>query len=354
MSATHIVLEVSSAAGRPPFGGIPSLIRRQVEALLAVDPNTRYSLRYKFSRWRKGDLFRPQQGHAPTPIVVGPLGTWVARDASLIHFMSGFVARAGSALKLATIYDLTHLRYPEWVSDHHRERRQRQLEDMVRAADHIVTTSEFTAGDVCDAFRIGRDRVHSVLAGVDLSTFHPLPPSEIAAVRATYGDYVLAIGLLTPRKNFIALVEAMRALPDLRLVLVGNSSHGSRAFFDAVERCRLRDRVLHLQGVPQQELVRLINGARVFAAPSLHEGFGLVVLEALACGVPIAAYPVTGPKDVVIHGKVGHLSDDLREAAMQALTMDRAICREYACGFSWEASAHQFVNNIAAARAQLS
>ena len=72
----------------------------------------------------------------------------------------------------------------------------------------------------------------------------------------------------------------------------------------------------------------------------------MVLLEALASGVPIAAFPVTGPRDIVVHGKVGHLSENLREAALQALTMDRAACRDYARGFSWETCARQFIQNV--------
>jgi glycosyltransferase involved in cell wall biosynthesis len=103
-----------------------------------------------------------------------------------------------------------------------------------------------------------------------------------------------------------------------------------------------------------EALGRAFASADVFVFPSRTDTYGIVLLEALASGLPVAAYPVTGPKDVIAHGKVGFLSEDLREAAMQALTMDRAVCREYASGFGWQASARQFIDNIKTARAQLS
>jgi glycosyltransferase involved in cell wall biosynthesis len=101
-----------------------------------------------------------------------------------------------------------------------------------------------------------------------------------------------------------------------------------------------------------ETLAEAYASSDVFVFPSRTDTYGVVLLEALASGVPVAAFPVTGPRDVVLHGKVGHLSDDLREAALQALRMDRAACRDYAVGFSWETCARQFLRNIASVREQ--
>jgi glycosyltransferase involved in cell wall biosynthesis len=98
-----------------------------------------------------------------------------------------------------------------------------------------------------------------------------------------------------------------------------------------------------------EALAEAFASSDVFVFPSRTDTYGVVLLEALASGVPIAAFPVTGPRDVVLHGKVGHLSEDLRDAALQALKMDRAACRDYALGFSWETCALQFINNVTSA-----
>ncbi len=95
-----------------------------------------------------------------------------------------------------------------------------------------------------------------------------------------------------------------------------------------------------------EALAEAFASSDVFVFPSRTDTYGVVLLEALASGIPIAAFPVTGPRDVVVHGKVGYLSEDLREAALQALTMDRAACRDYALGFSWEICARQFIQNV--------
>jgi glycosyltransferase involved in cell wall biosynthesis len=85
----------------------------------------------------------------------------------------------------------------------------------------------------------------------------------------------------------------------------------------------------------------------VFVFPSLTDTFGLVLLEAMSCGVPVAAFPVTGPIDVVQNGITGALNQDLRVAALQALRLDPAACRAYALAHTWDAATQQFLVNLA-------
>jgi glycosyltransferase involved in cell wall biosynthesis len=100
-----------------------------------------------------------------------------------------------------------------------------------------------------------------------------------------------------------------------------------------------------------EELARHVACADVFVFPSRTDTFGLVLIEAMACGVPVAAYPVTGPIDVVANGVTGVLSDDLRAAALTALKLDRSACREHALRYTWEAATHQFIATLTPLRA---
>jgi glycosyltransferase involved in cell wall biosynthesis len=97
-----------------------------------------------------------------------------------------------------------------------------------------------------------------------------------------------------------------------------------------------------------QDLSSHLAAADVFVFPSLTDTFGVVQLEALACGTPVAAFPVTGPKDVIADHPIGALDEDLRRACLGALTMSRETCRNFALERSWENSARQFIGNLTA------
>jgi len=96
-----------------------------------------------------------------------------------------------------------------------------------------------------------------------------------------------------------------------------------------------------------EELARHVTSADVFVFPSRTDTFGLVMLEALACGVPVAAYPVQGPRDVILSEQVGCLDEDLAKAVTTALTLDRDACRQYALGYTWERCARLFESHLA-------
>jgi len=89
-----------------------------------------------------------------------------------------------------------------------------------------------------------------------------------------------------------------------------------------------------------------LAAADVFVFPSLTDTFGVVQLEALASGVPVAAFPVTGPNDVIGSNPIGVLNEDLRVACIEALRISRAACRTFALKYSWESSARQFVGHV--------
>jgi glycosyltransferase involved in cell wall biosynthesis len=100
------------------------------------------------------------------------------------------------------------------------------------------------------------------------------------------------------------------------------------------------------------ELARVYASSDVFVFPSLTDTFGIVLLEALASGLPVAAFPVTGPADVIGSSGCGALKADLREAALEALAIPRERCRAYGETFTWQESARQFFSTIEAAHAR--
>jgi glycosyltransferase involved in cell wall biosynthesis len=171
--------------------------------------------------------------------------------------------------------------------------------------------------------------------GVDTDLYRPRPERLFGSDRPVF----LYVGRVSKEKNLEAFLSA--DLPGLKAV-VGTGPH-----LPALQR-RFPDAVF-TGPKSGEELAAYYASADVFVFPSRTDTFGLVMLEAMAAGVPIAAYPVTGPLDVVAHGVSGILDEDLGRAARAALKLDRAKVREDAFRFGWPKTAELFLHNIASA-----
>lgn len=172
--------------------------------------------------------------------------------------------------------------------------------------------------------------------GVDSDLFRPRP-STLDLPRPVF----LFVGRVAVEKNIGAFLAL--DLPGSKVV-VGDGP--------ALPALKAAHPEAHFLGMRTGEaLADAYAGADVFVFPSRTDTFGIVLLEALAAGVPVAAYPVPGPADVIGGSGVGVLDDDLRVAALAALSIPREKCRAFALARSWEASARQFLDNIVTANA---
>jgi glycosyltransferase involved in cell wall biosynthesis len=174
--------------------------------------------------------------------------------------------------------------------------------------------------------------------GVDTDLFQPTPRDAFEELGLPPKRPVfLYVGRVAVEKN----VEAF-----LRLDLPGTKV----VVGDGPQRAALQARYPHVHFLGNRrgdELSRLYASSDVFVFPSRTDTFGLVILEALACGTPVAAYPVPGPLDVVGTAPVAALNEDLRAACLSALTISASACREFALTRTWHASAKQFLENLA-------
>jgi glycosyltransferase involved in cell wall biosynthesis len=168
--------------------------------------------------------------------------------------------------------------------------------------------------------------------GVDVETFKPDSPADLGLPRPIF----LCAGRIAVEKNLEAFLSL--DLPGSKVVI----GEGPQ---EAELLQRFPD-VRFLGLLEGRALAAHIAAADVFVFPSLTDTFGVVQLEAMACGVPVAAFPVTGPLDVIGDAPVGALDRDLRAAALRALTVSREACRSFAMQHSWEQSARQFIGNL--------
>lgn len=178
---------------------------------------------------------------------------------------------------------------------------------------------------------IGLDNVRRWTRGVDLDVFVPGDDAPLLAPHAR--PRFLYVGRVSVEKNIEAFLTL--DLPGTKIVAgVGPALPMLKKRFPDV---------LFVGVLSREDLARLYSGVDVFVFPSRTDTFGLVMLEALACGTPVAAYPVQGPLDVVGGADVAVLDDDLRKAALLALKVDRSRCRAWAERFSWRAATEQFI-----------
>lgn len=179
----------------------------------------------------------------------------------------------------------------------------------------------------------GLTRIRHWGRGVDQSTFGQAVPDP--AIRALPGPIQLYVGRVAIEKNIEAFLTASH--PGSKIV-VGDGP--------ALAQLRVKYPEAHFLG-PRfgTDLAAAYAAADVFVFPSKTDTFGLVMIEAMACGVPVAAYPVTGPVDV-LRPDTGVMDEDLDTAIAGALLLDREKCREYGRGFTWAASARQFLSAL--------
>jgi glycosyltransferase involved in cell wall biosynthesis len=218
--------------------------------------------------------------------------------------------------KVTTIHDLAILKYPETFMPKGKhdivENQKRKLEWVKKEARLVIAVSENTKKDIVELLGIPAKKIR-VIYEAPGEEFYPREKEEIENVRQKYqitGDYILAVGTREPRKNLERTIRAMSSLTGvtpvkgLPLVIVGKFGWGGEEKFK-VQRSKFKV----LGYVPQGDLPALYSGASCFVYPSLYEGFGLPVLEAMACGCPVVNSRVSSLPEIA--GEAAVLVDPL-------------------------------------------
>jgi glycosyltransferase involved in cell wall biosynthesis len=278
----------------------------------------------------------------------------------LLHATVNVTPVVSACPTVVTVHDLSFVHYPEAFPPLQRLYLRTQVLRSLRAARRIIAVSAATKEDVTRLAGLPDARVDVVPNGVDLA-FCPAPPAEVEAFRGRRGlppRYILHLGTLEPRKNLVRLVQAFdqvraaagAAMADLKLVLAGGKGWDYANIFQEVSRLGLEADVVFAGYVADEELPWWYRAAAVFAYPSLMEGFGLPVAEAMACGVPVVTANVSALPEVA--GDAALLIDptsvDQLAGALLAVLGDVELARELslrgrqrAAGYRWERTAQE-------------
>jgi len=280
--------------------------------------------------------------------------------AALLHLPAGVGPVRRAMPTVLTIYDLNVLRFPQLFRPWFRHYARVVLPRAARSADAIITLSQASKADIVDGLGIAAERVTVVPAGVHPS-FAPLAAGSERArdVRRRYGlaaDFVLTVGSVEPRKNLPRLLQAIERLR-------GRPGTADVVLVHAGPEGWLANSVLHTAGVrflghvPREDLATLYGLARVCAYPSLYEGFGLPVAEAMACGCPVVTSNVSSLPEVAGNAAMLVNPGSVEEiaAGIEALWTDEARRQELmargrrqAAGFTWERAARETAGVYAA------
>lgn len=282
-------------------GGIARYSRGLVTALLEAAPHEELLL--FVNRFRgKGRLWNPGKGTVSTREIRCPRqllqGIWemigwppielLTGDIDIFHGLHFVLPPVKKTKRVLTVHDLTYLRFPNYFTDRALNERgyRYELPQGLSRADAVIAVSRKTREDLIELMNFPEDRVHVIYEGVGKHFFMSSEKSGISAIRRKYGlegpYLIFLVGTPEPRKNLVRTVEAFRkAKTDCKLVIIGPQT--------PLEKLLEGDtRGIVFTGiVPEDHLPVLLSGAVVSLYISLYEGFGLPVLESMACGVPV-------------------------------------------------------------------
>jgi len=279
--------------------------------------------------------------------LIAPSDVFIATDHVLPYLKQ--------TLSVFILYDLTYLSFPATHLPLNRWFLRWMMPRFLRTADAVVTISESSRRDALNHYPFAGFKLHVIYGGVNPRFHRVTDPARLDALRRHYqlpDRFVLYVGTLEPRKNLPTLLQAFQqaALDGVQLVIAGKRGWLYGDTLAQIQNLGLTPKVRELGFVPEGDLPGLYTLAEVFAFPSLYEGFGLPVLEALACGTPVIASNTSSLPEVAgsaallvppddVRGWANALIQVMQNPALRADLQKRGPSQ--AALFTWETAAQQ-------------
>lgn len=325
----RVGIDVSRAVG-PQVAGVGRFTADLVHGLSQREDGLHYLLLPGF-----GDFIHPEYRRGSNPLTDvtasnttlyrGPLPAFADEDhdvpgLALLYCTANSFRMAFGSRSAMVVYDTTFLSHPQFHTGENIELCKRNFEDAVKADCRFIAISENSRQDFINFYGVDPQRIETIHCGIDLQVFQPASAIACESARQRYAlpdRYFLYVGSLEPRKNLATLLHAMARYggPE-KLVIVGASGWMNSTIHEEIRKAG--DRVQLLGYVPQEDLAALYSGARAFVYPSVYEGFGLPIVEAMACGTPVVATGNSSMKEIA-EGFAALVEDplDARELAFQ-------------------------------------
>jgi glycosyltransferase involved in cell wall biosynthesis len=302
-----IALDATYSA-EPQLTGIGVYSRRLIETLLTLETPHRFLICYRLSRLGRRRYFL-QPGSIPgararfsVRVYQEPVTFWLPWQAHLFHSLAQRPPAFHFRQEIVTVFDVFPLTGENYATADFRQKFSALLLQAVGRATRVITASHATESLLISRARVPPEKIRVIPLGVDPPAV-VLPPAERLRERARIlgdeGEMVLSVGVIQTRKNTLNMLKALKMLPlKYQLVLSGGNGYGSEAIHEFIRAESLGERVKLLGHIDDAQLARLYQAASVFLFPSLEEGFGIPVLEALAGGVPVVTSNVSSMPEV--------------------------------------------------------
>lgn len=231
-----------------------------------------------------------------------PLRLAIGQKPDIFFSMGHYGPRFSTVPYVITIHDLSYLHFAQMFKKDDLYQLVNWSKYSIKKSAHIIAVSEATKQDIIKNYKINPNKISVTYEGYDEARFKPQPKAKIDKIKSKYkiqGEYIIFVGTLQPRKNIEQLIEAFKTLDTLSLVIVGKKGWLFDSIFQKVKDLSLLDKVIFTDYVADEDLPALISGAKAYVLPSLWEGFGIPVIEAQACSVPVVVSNASSLSEIV-------------------------------------------------------